>query len=277
MSHDASTRAEATAQAQGLAVGALALAAVFVVVYRQVLDHTADELAAAARRRDVDGAQAATEAFVARDGMRPHDASLLCLVDRFDDRALVEGVNFFPGEDVEGARSSVHILMFGWREGEIGMQMAALLERKLGEGVEVRVIVDSFGSRPYKEARDMFTRLSAAGAQIVVNDLFPLDRDGLFPDDQRLDWRQDEVGRPTTASSTSSTARLVDRRRRHRGPLPERRLPDVMVRVTGDVVRQLSRVPHQLSAAMAAACPPISRRTSPSPPIPARHRSPWRR
>ena len=76
MSHDASTRAaKPRRRRKALAVGALALAAVFVVVYRQVLDHTADELAAAARRRDVDGAQAATEAFVARDGMRPHDAS----------------------------------------------------------------------------------------------------------------------------------------------------------------------------------------------------------
>ena len=73
--------------------------------------------------------------------------------------------------------------------------MAALLERKLAEGVEVRVIVDGFGSRPYQQARKMFTRLAAAEAQIVVNDVFPLDRDGLYPDRQQVDWRQDEVGR----------------------------------------------------------------------------------
>ena len=57
------------------------------------------------------------------------------------------------------------------------------------------MIVDGFGSRPYQQAREMFTRLAEAGAQIVVNDVFPLDRDGLFPDDQHVDWRQDEVGR----------------------------------------------------------------------------------
>ena len=38
--------------------------------------------------------------------------------------------------------------MFSWREGEVGMAIAALLERKLAEGVEVRVIVDGLGSRP---------------------------------------------------------------------------------------------------------------------------------
>ena len=41
----------------------------------------------------------------------------------------------------------------------------------------------------------MFTGLAEAGAQIVVNDVLPLDRDGLYPDDRQLDWRQDEVGR----------------------------------------------------------------------------------
>ena len=109
------------------------------------------------------GAQAATEAFVARDGTRPHDAALpFAWSTAATIEPLVEGANFFPRifADVEAAKSSVHILMFGWREGEVGMEMAALLRRKLDEGVEVRVIVDSFGSRPYKEANEMFTGLA---------------------------------------------------------------------------------------------------------------------
>ena len=63
----------------------------------------------------------------------------------------VEGASFFPRifADVEAATSSVHILMFGWREGTVGTRMAELLKRKLAEGVEVRVLVDRFGSRPY--------------------------------------------------------------------------------------------------------------------------------
>jgi cardiolipin synthase len=84
--------------------------------------------------------------------------------------------------------------MFGWREGKIGTQMAALLERKLAEGVEVRALVDVLGSRPLRQARAMFTRLVEAGAEIVVNDVLPVDRHGLYPDERRFDWRQDELG-----------------------------------------------------------------------------------
>ena len=151
------------------------------------------------------GAQAATEAFVARSATRPHDAALpFAWSTAATIEPWAEGVNFFPKifADVEGAKSTVHILMFGWREGEIGMRMAALLERKLAEGVEVRVIVDGFGSRPYEQARDMFTGLAAAGAQIVVNDVFPPDRDGLFPDGQRSIGGRTRSAAPITASST---------------------------------------------------------------------------
>ena len=188
------------------------------------------------------GAQAATEAFASRKGVGTRDAALdfawstAATIDPW-----VEGVEFFPRifADVEAAESSVHILMFGWREGEVGTKMAALLERKLAEGVEVRVIVDAFGSRPYKEAREMFTRLARAGAQIVVNDLFPPDRNGLFPDGQRVDWRQDEVGRADHrklyvidgATAWTGGAGIEDH-------FENGGFHDVMVRVTGDVVRQ---------------------------------------
>ena len=180
--------------------------------------------------------------FAARDGARTRDAALefawstAASIDPW-----VEGRNFFPRifADVEAARSSVHILMFGWREGDVGMQMAGLLERKLGEGVEVRVIVDGLGSRPYWNAREMFTRLASAGAEIVVNDVLPPDRNGLFPDGQRADWRQDELGRADhrklyvidgTVAWTGG-AGIEDH-------FQDGGFHDVMVRVTGDVVRQ---------------------------------------
>jgi phosphatidylserine/phosphatidylglycerophosphate/cardiolipin synthase-like enzyme len=144
------------------------------------------------------GAQAATGALGAKGGTRPHGTALdFAWSTAATIEPWVEGVNFFPRifADVEAARSSVHILMFGWREGDVGMRMAALLEQKLAAGVEVRVIVDGLGSRPYWQAREMFARLAGAGAEIVVNDVLPLDRDGLFPDHQHVDWRQDEIGR----------------------------------------------------------------------------------
>ena len=217
------------------------VAAAFVLIYRQVLGITqrpswppsSDAVTPA-------GAQAATEAFAT--GTRPHDATLeFAWSTAATVEPWAEGANFFPRifADIEAARSSVHILMFGWREGNVGKRLAALLERKLADGVQVRVIVDSYGSRPYAQARAMFTGLAAAGAQIVINDEFPLDRDGLYPDDQKLDWRQDEVGRADHrklyvidgATAWTGGAGIEDH-------FENGGFHDVMVRVTGDVVRQ---------------------------------------
>jgi cardiolipin synthase len=228
---------------RGLALVPVALGAAFVVAYRRVLGirrkpswpPPPDAVTPAT-------AQAATEAFAARSRVRPHDAALsFAWSTAATIEPWVEGAEFFPRifADVEAARSSVHVLMFGWREGEVGMRMAELLRRKLAEGVEVRAIVDGFGSRPYEQAREMFAGLAAAVAQIVVNDVFPLDRDGLFPDGQRVDWRQDEVGRADHrklyvidgAVAWTGGAGIEDH-------FSNGGFHDVMVRVTGDVVRQ---------------------------------------
>jgi cardiolipin synthase A/B len=187
-------------------------------------------------------AEAATQAFSSKARPRTRDAALdFAWSTAATIEPWVEGMNFFPRifADIQAARSSVHILMFGWREGQVGMQMAALLENKLADGVEVRVIVDGLGSRPYGKAREMFTRLAAAGAQIVVNDMFPPDRDGLFPDGQHLDWRWDELGRADHrklyvvdgATAWTGGAGIEDH-------FQDGGFHDVMVRVTGDVVRQ---------------------------------------
>lgn len=226
-----------------LEVGSLVAAAIFVVVYHQVLAVTehpswpppSDAVTAAE-------SQSATEAFVARDGVRPHDADFdFAWASAASAEPWVEGKTFFPKifADVAAARTSVHILMFGWREGQVGTEMATLLEKKLREGVEVRVIVDRYGSRPFGEAREMYTKLAAAGAQIVVSDELPVDRDGLYPDGLRFDWRQDEVGRADhrklyvidgTVAWTGG-AGLEDH-------FANGGFHDIMVRVTGDVVRQ---------------------------------------
>jgi cardiolipin synthase A/B len=243
MPRDASTGSARPRGRRALSIVALAAATLFVLAYRHVLAVSQrpswppppDAVTSAA-------AQRATEAFVADGGKRPHDAALdFAWSSAATIEPWAEGANFFPRifDDVRGARSSVHILMFGWREGEVGTQMAALLREKMSQGVEVRVIVDRFGSRPYEQAREMFTGLAAAGAQIVVNDVFPLDRDGLFPDDQHLDWRQDEVGRADHRKLYVVDGQVawiggagIEDHFRDGG------FHDVMVRVTGDVVRQ---------------------------------------
>ena len=85
----------------------------------------------------------------------------------------------------------------------------------------------------------MFTRLAAAGAQIVVNDVLPPDRHGLFPDGRQTDWRHDEVGRADHrklyvidgAVAWTGGAGIEDH-------FENGGFHDVMTRVTGDVVRQ---------------------------------------
>jgi cardiolipin synthase len=189
-----------------------------------------------------EGAEAATQALAARGGTRPHYAALdFAWSTAATIEPLVEGVNFFPRifADVEAARSSVHILMFGWKDGDVGKQITSLLERKMSEGVEVRVIVDAIGSRPYGASKAMFTRLAAAGAQIVVNDMLPPDRDGLFPNDRHIDWHMDEIGRADHRKlyvidgsiAWTGGAGIEDH-------FQNGEFHDVMVRVTGNVVRQ---------------------------------------
>jgi cardiolipin synthase A/B len=243
VSGDTNTEAPQGRGRRTLAVVGLVAAALFVALYRQVLGITqqrswpppSDAVTAA-------NAKAATAAFASRSGTRPHDASLdFAWSTAATIEPWVEGKNFFPRifADVEAAKSSVHILMFGWREGEVGMQMASLLERKLADGLDVRVIVDGFGSKPYQDAREMFTKLADAGAQIVVNDVFPLDRDGLFPHEQHVDWRQDEVGRADHRKlyvidgevAWTGGAGIEDH-------FENGGFHDLMTRVTGDVVRQ---------------------------------------
>jgi cardiolipin synthase A/B len=224
-------RAAAAAIAVPAALLALAVRRVLSTAERPSWPPPADAVTAAR-------AQAATASFAGR----PRDAALeFAWSTAATAVPWVEGDEFFPRifADVEAARSSVHVLMFGWREGEVGTRLAELLERKLADGVAVRAIVDGYGSKPYKEARAMFSRLAAAGAEIVVNDALPPGRLGLFPHALRLDPRQSEVG-----SADHRKLYVVDGAIAWLGGagiedhFRDGRFHDVMVRVTGDVVRQ---------------------------------------
>jgi cardiolipin synthase len=226
-----------------LAVVGILFAAFFFVVYRQVLKivqkpswpPTADAITSA-------GAQKAAEAFAARSDPSPKDVgvpfawSTAATIDPWP-----EGKNFYPRimDDIDHATSTVNILMFGWREGQIGTQMAALLEKKLKQGVQVKILVDRAGSRPLTNAKAMFTGLADAGAEIVVNDTVPLDKDGLYPNHRKLDWTQDDVGRADHRKLYVIDGKIVwtggagiEDHFENGG------FHDVMVRVTGNVVRQ---------------------------------------
>ena len=226
-----------------LAVVGILFAAFFFVVSRQVLAIVqkpswppgSNAITAA-------GAQLATQQFAARSDPKPADVGVPYA---WSTAATIEpwpeGKNFFPRifADIEKARSSVHILMFGWREGEVGTKLADLLVQKMKQGLEVRIVLDAAGSKPYGPTEPMFTRLADAGAQIVVNDTFPPDKDGLYPNHRSFDWSQDDVGRADHRKlyvidgtvAWIGGAGVEDH-------FENGKFHDVMARVTGNVVRQ---------------------------------------
>src|SRR5215218_7290224 len=105
MRRDATTGVARRRGRRALAIGWLAAAILFLLVYRQVLGVTQrDSWPPSADAVTPAGAEAATAAFAAKDGVRPHDAafdfawSTAATIDPW-----VEGKNFFPRifDDVE--------------------------------------------------------------------------------------------------------------------------------------------------------------------------------
>jgi cardiolipin synthase len=114
----------------------------------------------------------------------------------------------------------------------------------------------------------MYRSLVAAGALVVANDTIQLDFDGPFVD-RRFDWRQDEVGRAEhrklyvidgTVAWTGG-AGVEDH-------FEDGSFHDVMVRVTGDVVRQAQAAFLTSFRAHGAPVPSELSRYFPAPPDP---------
>jgi cardiolipin synthase len=108
---------------------------------------------------------------------------------------LIDGAAFFPAmlADIEAATSDVHILIFGFKAGEVGDEFRDLLVRKVGEGVGVRVITEAAFSQPGLGSKAFYDSLVAGGVQVVANQGAFLDLDGLLQD-RRIDWRFDDFG-----------------------------------------------------------------------------------
>ena len=71
---------------------------------------------------------------------------------------LENGAVFFPDmlDAIRNARASVNIELFIFNKGEIATQFAQALAAKAREGVEVRVLLDDWGSHP-KELENVMT------------------------------------------------------------------------------------------------------------------------
>ena len=108
---------------------------------------------------------------------------------------LIDGPTFYPRilEDVRAARSSIHVVQYGFRPGEVAGRFGEALKAKAREGVAVRLIVDQIGSGLDLGSAPFFDDLAANGVQIVRNDPLELDRDGLIGGARPFDWRLDEL------------------------------------------------------------------------------------
>lgn len=141
-------------------------------------------------------AQAATEAFLLNDSPLMSDLAIpLAPSTAATVQFYSDGTQFYPPifADLAAATSSIHILVFTITPGEISDQLVAILKERAAAGVEVRLSTDRYGGKVYDKSEAIYKELAAAGVQIVINDVFPLDRDGLLQD-RELVLRQDEVG-----------------------------------------------------------------------------------
>jgi len=137
-----------------------------------------------------------TAEFVARDNPSLDDLGIpLAAAPIANPEFFLDGTEFFPAmlADIRGASSSIHLQMFGIKPGDVSSEFVAAMVERSQAGVEVRLIVDRYGSAVDDESAPLFSTLQDAGVEIVANDVVPLDRDGTLNDDA-IDWRHDELG-----------------------------------------------------------------------------------
>jgi cardiolipin synthase A/B len=157
---------------------------------------------------------------------------------------LIDGPAFFPKmlADIEAARSDVHIIIFGFKAGEIGDRFRDALIKKVSEGVAVRLMVDAGYSQPGLGSRKLYGALRAGGVQVVANQGAFLDLDGLLGS-RRIDWRFDDLGHFDHRKVV-----VIDGLVAYAGGpgiedhFNDERFHDVMLRMEGPIVAQLQAV-----------------------------------
>jgi phosphatidylserine/phosphatidylglycerophosphate/cardiolipin synthase-like enzyme len=191
------------------------------------------------------GAAAETAAIAGRPHMNVSDLGMrFAWTTAATVEPLVEGSVFYPRmlADIAAAEDSVHLLQFGFKPGDVGDRFAAELEAAARRGVEVRLVVDRYGSDPDGVSREMYEGLVAAGVQVVVNDLMPITRTGLWPD-RALDWSIRQLGHHEHrkllivdgAVAYNGGAGIEDH-------FADGGFHDIMVRVAGDIVREYQAI-----------------------------------
>jgi cardiolipin synthase len=93
---------------------------------------------------------------------------------------LLHGRRYFPRmlDDIAAATNHVHLLIYGYKPGDIGETFLAALAAKVAGGVEVRLAVDAIGSEVDFGSKDLFRRLREAGVEVVARDGIMVVRSG---------------------------------------------------------------------------------------------------
>jgi cardiolipin synthase len=157
---------------------------------------------------------------------------------------LLHGRRYFPRMlgDIEAAKDHVHLLIYGYKAGDIGTTFRELLATKVREGVHVRLEVDAIGSEIDLGSKTLYRELLEAGLEVVANDGAVIVRTGdLQRRSPALRWRD-------TLHFDHRKMAIIDGRVGYVGGsgiedhYNDERFYDVMCRVTGSVVAQLQLV-----------------------------------
>ena len=111
--------------------------------------------------------------MIARPGLRRADLALdFAPAISTSIEPLLHGHRYFPRmlADVEAARDHVHLLIYGYKPGDIGTTFRDALAAKVREGVAVRLEVDAVGSEIDFGSKDLFADLLGAGVEVVAQD-----------------------------------------------------------------------------------------------------------
>ena len=85
---------------------------------------------------------------------------------------LLHGTRYFPRmlDDIATATDHIHLLIYGYKPGDIGETFLTALAERIEAGVEVRLAVDAIGSEVDFGSKDLYRRLREAGVEIVAHD-----------------------------------------------------------------------------------------------------------
>ena len=81
-------------------------------------------------------------------------------------------------DDIASATDHVHLLIYGYKPGDIGETFLTALADTVASGVEVRLAVDAIGSEVDFGSKDLFRRLREAGVEVVAHDGIVVVRSG---------------------------------------------------------------------------------------------------